>query len=74
MLSLACAAYTIDRKLIDTFEVNFEVLPEATQHEKTIHYCNFVHDKNAVILFTKAQIYHQTEANPHVFLKCSGKI
>ena len=36
MLSLASAAYTADKRLLDTFSVNLETLPGATPHPETM--------------------------------------
>jgi hypothetical protein len=36
MLSLASAAFTADKKLLDTFSVNLQTLPDAKQHPKTM--------------------------------------
>jgi hypothetical protein len=36
MLSLASAAFTADKKMLSTFSINLETLPDAQQHEKTM--------------------------------------
>lgn len=36
MLSLGCAAFTIERELLSSFECNFEEIPEATQNPNTM--------------------------------------
>jgi hypothetical protein len=38
MLSFASAAYTLDKRLVDTFEANLETLPEAEGHPDTMRW------------------------------------